>query len=106
MFKQVSEEVFTIECDICEYSMAYFYEDGSPERIIAEDSWHKTDTGIVCSSCYVPPFPNLHLDKWSIQVLLLIVPQRDYHTRKGIIDNIDIELVTDELRDKYGVETM
>jgi len=102
MITQASEEVFTIECDICGYNIAYFYEDGSPDQVIADDNWHKTDSkDIHCSSCYVPPFPDLHLDKWSIQDLLLIAPQRDYHTRKGIVDNIDVELVTDELRARY-----
>lgn len=104
MFTQVSEEVFTIECDICEYDIAYFYEDGTPDQMIVEDDWHKTDTGVICSACYVPPNPELNLDKWTIQDLLLIAPPRDYHTRKGIIDHIDIELITDELRSKYGVE--
>lgn len=106
MYTPVSEEVFTIECDTCGYNVAYFYEDGSPERFIIEDDWHKTsNTDFECSACYIPPFPELHLEKWTIQDLLLIAPPRDYHTRSGIIHHIlltlAIDSVPEELRERY-----
>ena len=111
MYTPVSEEIFTIECNICEYNIAYFYEDGSPEKVIAEDGWHKIDKDTHhCSTCYIPPFPEMHLDKWTIQDLLLIAPPRDYHTRTGIIHHIQqkitdngIDWIDEELQNKYGV---
>ena len=102
MYTPVSAEIFTLECDICAYNVAYFYEDGRPESAIKNDSWHTTDNGgIVCSACYVPRYAGYNIDNWTLQDLLLIAPARDYHTRKVVIDNINIDLVTDELRSKY-----
>ncbi len=112
MINQISEEVFTIDCGICEETTAYFYDEISPDEAIEEDSWYKQDGKIVCWICYVPQNPELHLDKWSIQDLLKIANKREYFTRKGIIDHIyakliqeenRIDWIPDELKDKYGV---
>jgi len=102
---QINDEVFTIECDLCGEKTAYFYREIDPETAIEEDSWHVNNNETLCSICFIPPAPELNLDKWTIQDLLRIAPKRDYHTRKGIIEHIikKNDLIPDDLKEKYEV---
>ena len=107
MIEQINDDIFSIECDGCGEKTAYFYVEIDPESAVEEDDWHKGEGDeIFCSTCYVPPYPELHLDDWSIQDLLKIAPERDYHTRKGIIEQIYAKLIKegipDELKGKYA----
>ena len=115
MYRPISGEIFTIQCDTCGYDIAYQYEEMSVQEAMKQDGWHKDKDShnIYCHECYVPD-RIINLDGLYISDLVtiafMILPGKEFFTRKGLLENIykriekigNLDWLPESIRVRYG----